>query len=76
MAAAIAAAMKKHQHARRLHLTHETLRSLSFETGEVGGGGTILDPSKPQASCFIVCLPTNARCVQPTIISCFVCGPF
>jgi hypothetical protein len=49
--------MKKVQTTKRLNLNREILRSLQLQ--EVTGGGLITAPSKPQASCFIVCLPTN-----------------
>lgn len=49
--------MKKIKSTRRLTVNRETLRSLQLQ--EVTGGGIITAPSKPQASCFIVCLPTN-----------------
>jgi len=50
--------MKKIKTTKRLNINSETLRTLQLE--EVTGGGTILVPTKPQASCFILCLPTNA----------------
>jgi len=49
--------MKKIKSNRRLALNVETLCTMQLV--EVNGGGTILVPSKPQASCFILCLPTN-----------------
>jgi hypothetical protein len=48
--------MKKIKTAKRLHLNCETLRTLQLR--EVTGG-TILVPTKPQASCFIQCVLTN-----------------
>jgi len=47
--------MKKIKTTRRLTIHRETLRELQLS--EVNGGYTV--PTKPQASCFIVCLPTN-----------------
>lgn len=55
--------MKKTKTAKRLHLNCETLRALQLS--EVTGGGTILVPTKPQASCFIQCAPTNNCPVTP-----------
>jgi hypothetical protein len=49
--------MKKIKTTRRLTINRETLRELQLS--EVTGAGTILVPTKPQASCFIVCLPTK-----------------
>lgn len=49
--------MKKIKSDRRLSLNVETLCTMQLT--EVHGGGTIVVPSKPQASCFILCLPTN-----------------
>lgn len=49
--------MKKIKTTKRLNLNRETLRELQLS--EVTGAGTILVPTKPQASCFIQCLPTN-----------------
>ena len=49
--------MKKIKITRRLTIHRETLRELQLSA--VTGAGTILVPTKPQASCFIVCLPTN-----------------
>jgi hypothetical protein len=51
------ATMKKIKTTKRLNIHRETLRALQLS--EVTGGGSILVPSKPQASCFIQCLPTN-----------------
>ena len=50
--------MKKIKNTKRLNLNRETLLSLT-ELRDVAGAGTILVPTKPQASCFILCLPTN-----------------
>jgi len=50
--------MKKTKHAKRLNLNREILLSLT-ELRVVAGAGTILVPTKPQASCFIQCTPTN-----------------
>ena len=41
---------------KRLQLNGETLRSLDLQ--EVTGG-TLVVPTKPQASCFILCLPSR-----------------
>jgi hypothetical protein len=49
--------MKRIKTAKRLHVNCETLRSLQLS--EVSGGGTFTTPTKPNASCFILCLPTN-----------------
>ena len=49
--------MKKIKPTTRLTIHRETLRALQLS--EVTGAGTILVPSKPQASCFIQCVPTN-----------------
>jgi hypothetical protein len=49
--------MKKIKTTRRLNINRETLREMQL--GEVTGGGSILVPTKPQASCFIPCLPTD-----------------
>lgn len=49
--------MKKIKTTKRLTVNREILRTLQLQ--EVTGGGIITAPSKPQASCFIVCLPTN-----------------
>jgi hypothetical protein len=49
--------MKKTTTIKRLNINRETLRSL--ELAQVTGGGLITAPSKPQASCFIVCVFTN-----------------
>jgi hypothetical protein len=49
--------MKKIKPTRRLNIHRETLRELQLR--EVTGAGSILVPTKPQASCFIQCLPTN-----------------
>jgi hypothetical protein len=51
------ATMKKIKTTRRLTIHRETLRELQLS--EVTGAGTILVQTKPQASCFIPCLPTN-----------------
>jgi hypothetical protein len=47
--------MKKIKTAMRLTIHRETLRELQLS--EVSGGYTV--PTKPQASCFILCLPSN-----------------
>jgi hypothetical protein len=49
--------MKKIKTTRRLRFNCETLRTMQL--AEVTGAGIITAPSKPQASCFILCLPTN-----------------
>ena len=49
--------MKKTTSIKRLNVNRETLRALQL--AEVTGGGTITAPSKPQASCFILCIFTN-----------------
>jgi hypothetical protein len=49
--------MKNIKTTKRLTIHREILRELQLR--EVTGGGTILVPTKPQASCFIPCLPTN-----------------
>jgi hypothetical protein len=62
--------MKKIKTTRRLSINRETLRALQLS--EVTGGGSILDPSKPQASCLIDCVltsgcpPTANHCVLIT----------
>lgn len=48
--------MKKIKTTKRLHLNGEVLRAL--ELREVTGG-TLVVWTKPQASCFIQCTPTN-----------------
>ena len=50
--------MKKIKTTKRLNINRETLRELQLS--EVTGAGSILDPSKPQASCLIRCLLTDA----------------
>jgi hypothetical protein len=50
--------MKKIKTTKRLNLNRETVLSLT-QLRDVAGAGTILVPTKPQASCFILCLPTN-----------------
>ena len=47
--------MKKIKTTRHLNINRETLRELQLS--EVTGGYTV--PTKPQASCFILCLPSN-----------------
>lgn len=49
--------MKKIKPTKRLNIHRETLRELQL--GEVTGAGSLLVPTKPQASCFIQCLPTS-----------------
>jgi hypothetical protein len=49
--------MKKIKTTRRLTINRETLRELQLS--EVTGAGLITVPTKPQASCFIQCLPSN-----------------
>jgi hypothetical protein len=49
--------MKKIKTTRRLNIHRETLRELQLSA--VTGAGSILVPTKPQASCFIQCLPTD-----------------
>lgn len=62
--------IKKAKSTKRVNLNREILRSLQLQ--EVTSGGGITVSSKPQASCFIVCLPTNGcpptqnRCVLET----------
>ena len=58
--------MKKTTTIKRLNVNREVLRSLQL--AEVTGGGVITAPSKPQASCFIVCVftsdcPPTPKCV-------------
>jgi hypothetical protein len=57
--------MKKTKITKRLTFNSETLRSMQLR--EVSGAGV---PSKPQASCFIVCLPTDG--CRPTQVHCAV----
>ncbi len=47
--------MKKIKSTKRLNLQRETLVSLTQLREVVGGGPT---PTKPNASCFIQCVPT------------------
>lgn len=58
--------MKKTPIKKRLTFRCETLRALQLQ--EVTGGGSILVPTKPQASCFIDCTPTNG--CPPTAVHC------
>jgi hypothetical protein len=60
--------MKKIKTTKRLTFNCETLRTMQLR--EVTGAGAIVVPSKPQASCFIVCLPTNG--CAPTRVHCVV----
>jgi hypothetical protein len=64
--------MKKIKTAKRLRLNCEILRSLQLS--EVTGGGTILVPTKPQASCFIQCVtrncPQTPQCPLATAVGC------
>ena len=47
--------MKKIKTTKRLNINRETLRELQLS--EVTGAGSVI--SKPNASCFIQCVPTN-----------------
>jgi hypothetical protein len=60
---------KKIGTAKRLHLNIETLRSLQLS--EVSGGWTT--PTKPNASCFIQCGPTQGC---PVTVTCPVGSAF
>ena len=63
---------KRNGTAKRLHLNIETLRSLQLS--EVTGG-TFTTPTKPNASCFIVCslsnnCPPTYTCPLATAVGC------
>ncbi len=56
--------MKKIKATKRLNIRRETLRELQL--AEVTGG--IAVPTKPQASCFVQCIPTGSG--LPTECTC------